>query len=387
MTTRFPTSAARVALALAAVGTALAPVVHAQRTMTPSAMSTEAKRSEWLLVTTVEQGWDSNVRYLTGKDADFITQGNASLKALRIRPRGKVGITASGGIVNYRTVTDFNAFTYAVGVDGNRRLTPKVTGFAGAGYQKRLSTDVVGAAGLPLLSLSNQRTFSAATGLERRFSPATTANAELVFSNTTFDSPALVPGSAWVGKGQVKHLYGRRSSVSLLTEVQQGESQGVPLDAQTLSAGWEPPLGRLQGKFVLGSTRIATGAAPRYVATGAAQLSDSVAGGAFTAGVARSVSQAFGVGQLLTNEGATLGYEFKARRGNFITLGAAASRSIPSSGTGIRFTSQALTAGLRRVLRSGLTLGASTSYRQRKDLVEATGYGFNMAFGYAFGSR
>lgn len=387
MTRAMQTLAARVALALAAAGTVLAPSAHAQRTMTPSAMSPEAKRSEWLLVTTVEQGWDSNVRYLTGKDADFITQGNASLKVLRIRPRSKVGITASGGLVNYRTVTDFNAFTYAVGLDGNRRLTPKVTGFAGAGYQKRLSTDVVGAAGLPLLSLSNQETFNAATGLERRFSPATTATADVTYSSTTFDSPALVPGSAWVGKGQVKHLYGRRSSVSVLGEVQQGQSQGVPLDAQTLSLGWEPPLGRLQGKFVLGSTRISTGATPQYIATGAAQLSDSLGGGAFTAGVARSVSQAFGVGQLLTNEGASLSYDFKARRGNFVTLGAATSRSIPSSGTGIRFTSQALTAGLRRVLRSGLTLGASASYRQRKDIVEAKGYGFNMAFGYAFGSR
>ncbi|MCC7053612.1 MAG: hypothetical protein IT355_10105 [Gemmatimonadaceae bacterium] len=387
MTRVTPVRTARGALALLAVATAVPSIGAAQRSTTPSAMSTSAKRSEWLLVNTVEQGWDSNVRYLSTADADYISQGRSALSVLHIRPRGRVAVRAAGALVRYRDLKDFNAFTYDLGLDGNRRFSAVVTGFAGVGYQKRLSTDVVGLAGLPLLALSNQTTFSAATGIERRISSTTTGSVEFGYSSTTFDTPALRPGNALTGKGQLRHLYGRRSAISLLTEVQDGASQGIPLAAQGLSAGWEPSLGQAQAKFVAGATRISTGAAARVIATGAAQLSDSVGRGILAAGVSRGVSQAFGIGQLLTNDVATLTYDFQARRGNFVTVAAALASSAPSAGAGTTFRSSSVTAGLRRVLRSGVTAGASASYRQRKDIAVASGLAANLALGYTLGSR
>ena len=305
---------------------------------------------------------------------------------MRVRPRGRVGVTASGGLLRYGELTAFNTFNYSAIVDGSRRFTPFLTGWASAGYQKLLTVDVVGP-GLPLLGLANQKTALGNVGLERRFTPLTSLKVEGGYTSTTFDTDRLLPGDAITSRAELRHRYNPGSAVSLVAKVQQGDAQGVSLETQALEAGWEPRIGSATLRLFAGATRVVLASTTTYLPTGAMQLSDSVgAHGVLQVGLSRDVAQAFGLGQLQTNEIGTLSYDLRARRGNFVTLTGVVARSAPSSGAGIDFTTQALTAGVRRVLSSGVTIGAGATYRRRKDVVVASGYGGLISLGYTLGS-
>lgn len=387
MTSRRAVHVARVLLALGICGTAHVSSLRAQRISLGTGPATE-RRASWRLTTTIDQGWDSNVRFIGARDADFNTQANSVLSVIRVKPRGQIGITMSGGLIRYGTLTDFNTFNYSAQTDIIRRLTPYLSGWASAGYQKLLTVSVVGP-GLPLLGLANQSTALGNVGLERRFSAFTTLRVEGGYSSTTFDTNALLPGDAFTSLAQLRHRYSQHgAAVSLVAKVQQGEAQGVALQSQSLEAGWEPKIGAATLRVLSGATRVVVPASrPKFLATGLVQLSDSIRHGVFLAGLSRDVSQGFGLGQLLTNEIGSVSYDFRARKGNIVTLSGLLARSVPASGVGTRFTSQALTAGVRRVLSTGITVGAGATYRRRKDVVEASGYGGQLSFGYSLGSR
>jgi hypothetical protein len=386
MTARRVVRTARAFLALGLCASVSDSVLVAQRIEAARGPSTE-RRGSWGLITTVDQGWDSNVRFLSSSDADYITQVRSVLTGMRVRPRGRIGVTASGGLVRYGALSSFNTFNYSAIVDGSRRLTPFLTGWASAGYQKLLTVDVVGP-GLPLLGLANQNTVLGNLGIERRFTPLTSLRVEGGYTSTTFDTDRLLPGDVITGRSELRHRYSPRGAMSLVAKVQQGDAQGVSLEAQALEAGWEPRIGSATLRVLAGATRVVLASTTTYLPTGSVQLSDSVGARAvFQAGLSRDVAQAFGLGQLLTNEIGTVSYDFRARSGDFLTLTGVVARSSPTSGTGTEFVTQAVTAGVRRVLSTGVTFGAGATYRRRKDVVVASGYGGLISLGYSLGSR
>lgn len=65
-----------------------------------------AVRSSWLWSTTAEQGWDSNVRYITQDDPDYISRINTALAVVRQGARGSLGLTASGSGILYADLNE-----------------------------------------------------------------------------------------------------------------------------------------------------------------------------------------------------------------------------------------------------------------------------------------
>ncbi len=344
--------------------------------------------SSWLWTTTAEQGWDSNVRYLTGDDdKDFVTRINTAVAVLRQGARGSLGLTAAGSAIRYNELSPLNTYTYEFNLNGIRRLTPQTTGQAGAFYRTRLTTDVLGTVQLPLLGLSFQKSGGGVVSADRRFSAASTGHAEIGYTYVTFDSPVLVPGGALTARASSTHQYSRRAGYTFVADVQEGKANGLPLSSQSVGAGWLPRLGSVQLRLIGGVTRFSSGGPAKFLPTGSAEGRDSIGPGVLSAGYTRAVSQAFGIGQLLTTGAATVAYDFQAKRGNFVTLGASMADSKVSSGAGLRFKSRAATASFRRVLRSGFTFGSGVAYRQREDVTKASGMAAQMQIGYTFGSR
>lgn len=346
-----------------------------------------AVRSSWLWSTTAEQGWDSNVRYITQDDPDYISRINTALAVVRQGARGSLGLTASGSGILYADLNELNTFTYEFVADGRRRLTPRTSGQAGAFYRTRLSTDVIGTLQLPILGLAFQKSGGGTVSAEHLFSTSTTGRAELGYTYVTFDTPVLVPGGALTARLQSTHRYSRRASYIFGLDVQEGRANGLPLSSQAAVAGWQPRLGSVNLRLIGGVTRFSSGGPAKFLPTGTAEVRDSIGPGTLSAGYTRSVSQAFGIGQLLTTGAATVAYDFQAKRGNFVTLGASMADSKVSSGAGLRFKSRAATAAFRRVLPNGFTFGSGVSYRQREDVTTASGTAAQVQIGYTLGSR
>lgn len=345
-------------------------------------------RSSWLWRTTVEQGWDSNVRFATGTDdPDYVSRVNSSVGLLRSGLRGSLGVIVDGSLVHYNQIEGLNTTNYNVDLQAKRRLTPRTSGAAGVFHRKLLATGVVGAVQLPLLALANQTSTGGMAQLDHRFSPKTSGSLDAAYTFVDFDTPALVSGGAVQVRARARRQYTSRDAVLLEGVLQSGRSNGLPLSAQTVEAGWEPRLGGTGLRLLGGVTNVSTGGPSRLLPTGLAEVRDSIGRGLFSAGFARAVAQAFGVGQLLTTSSGNVAYDFQARRGNFLTLGASIADSRESTGSGVRFQSSLFSASLRRVLSNGTTFGCGVAYREREDVTKASGLGAQMQFGYTFGSR
>jgi hypothetical protein len=345
-------------------------------------------RNSWLWRTTAEQGYDSNVRFANGtNDPDYVSRLNSSIAVLHSGPRGALGFLLDGSLIRYNSITELNSTNYDVGLTGRRRFTPRTTGTTAVFHRKLLATGVVGAAQLPLLALANQTSSGAAAGLEYRFTPRLVGALDADYTYVEFDTPALLSGGALQVRGRLRKQYTSRDAVVLEANVQQGRANGFPLAAQTLEAGWEPQLNGIRLRMLGGATRVSTGGPQSIVPTGLVEGRDSVGRGVFAAGVSRSVAQAFGIGQLLTTTAGNLSYDFQARRGNFLTLGASIADSRESTGSDLRFQTSQFTASLRRVLSNGATFGCGVAYREREDVTRASGLGAQMQLGYTFGSR
>ena len=349
--------------------------------------STVSTPSSWLWSTTAEQGYDSNVRYVAEEDPDRVTRLRTSLSIRRQGARGQLSLLGNGDLVRYATNRGLNMFAYDVELGGARRMTPRVTTTGTVFYRTQLTTSVFGVGALPLLALANQRAVGGTASAERRFTPTTTGKLNVAYASLTFDTPQLLPGTALTARALITHQYRPKGAVLLSLDGEDGISNGIPLTLQTAAAGWSAYVGGRQLQLLSGATHISAGGKPRWIATGQAQVSDSLGRGVWTIGFTRNASQAFGLGQLLTTNAATAAYDFQARRGNYVRLGASLADSRESTGVGSRFQSSGVTADIRRVLLSGVTFGWGLSYRQRKDISEATGFATQAQFGYSLGSR
>jgi hypothetical protein len=348
-----------------------------------------APRSLWLVGLTSEQAWDSNVQFLEGDDPDNITRHNGFVTLIRARPRSRLALTGTGTVSLFQKRTVFNNYAANVALEGSRSFTARSLGTSSVFYQRRLSNDIFGAVGgLPLLGrLAVQEAFGGNATLLHRVSLRSSARLDATYAAVRFDQPFLIPGEQVSVRGQLTHLYRRTSSLLINAEAQEGNALGNPLSLQSVGAGWQPAWGNLQFRFLAAGTRVATGGEPAYLPTGLAEVSDSVGKGVARASYSRSASQAFGLGRYLVNDVATVAYDFQARRGNLLSVGAATANSREAGGEGVPFRAQSVTAAYRRIWENGFTLGVGASYRNRDDFLRASALSGNLSLGYTARSR
>lgn len=375
----------RVGLLAGLIGVCCASALHAQ-----GGVAAGPARSLWLLTTTGEYGYESNIVYAAAPDAvsDFLARLNTSLRVVRARARTTLEMQASGSALFYQRSKPLNALAYDVSGTGTRRISAATAGSATVYYRNLLTNQgLVTGPGSLLLRRAIQRSIGGSFTLGRRVSAFTNAGLSGSYTNVTFDTPGLIPGAAFTGLAAVRHQFRRAGTAGVLLAMEEGSAQGSPLRAQSASGEWGSVVKKVRLQITAGVTRSATGPVARYLMTGAALVGDSIGPGSFSAGYSRSASQAFGIGQLLVTDGFTSSYDFQARRGNFVTVSGFIGESRLSTGVGTALKSSGVSAGFRRVVQSGLTVGGGASYRQRRDIVQASGYGVSLGAGYTMPSR
>lgn len=344
-------------------------------------------RSSWLLTTTGDFSVDNNVLYAPKPEAvsDQISRLNSSLRVVRARARSSVELQASGSALFYQKLPRLNLFAWDVTGSGSRRVSANTGASATAFYRNLLTSDarVTASPTVLLLRRAIQRSLGGSVAVGRRLTPFTNAGLTASVTNVTFSGEGFIPGTAFNGGGAIRHQFRRLGSAGILLGVEQGSAQGIPLAAQSLSAEWGSIIKKIRLVATAGVTRSANGPVARFLATGGVQASDSIAFGSLSVGYSRSVSQAFGLGTLLETDAFSASYDFQALRGNFVTASAFIGESRLSTG-GSSLRSRGYSLGMRRVLLSGLTAGGGASYRQRKDVVEASGFGASLGVGYTF---
>lgn len=370
---------ARAALALA--GILLPCTAHAQGGGT--------QRSSWFAGAQVEQGYDSNVRYDvdSARISDYNRRLTASVQASRVRARTTLGIAANGSIIRYQALKALNAVSYDINPTAIRRLSAHTTGSVGAYFRQVLSSEVVLTPSALLYSRAIQKSVGGNVGITKRFSAFNSGAIDAGYGRVTFDRPGLIPGSSLNARGQFAHLLRTRGAVGIVTDVTQGDAQGTKLATQSLSALVSPKIAKLKLTIIAGATRTQTDSVSAILPSGSVQLSDSIGPGSYSVGYSRAASQAFGLGALLVSDAVTASYDFQARKGNLVTLGGWWGNSRTTAGPSRSLQSRAAFASVRRVLKGGITLAGTTSYRQRKDLIEASGFSAQFGLGFALRPR
>lgn len=357
--------------------------------VTVMAQGASGLRSSWFASLGAGQGWDNNVRYEadSSRVSDQNRRLNATAQITRVRARTTLGLSASGSVVRYQTLKALDVVSYDVSLSATRRLSAQLGGSAGAFYRNVLSSEVVTTPTTLLFQRAIQKSVGGNVGLARKFSAFNSGLFDVGYSNVKFSSPGLVPGSSLTGRGQVAHQLRRRGTVGIVADFSQGNAQGIQLGTQSLSALVSPKLGKISLTLIAGGTRTVTDSSATFLPSGSVQVGDSLGPGSYSVGYSRGASQAFGLGALLISDAVSASYDFQARRGNFVTLGGWWGNSRTSSGPARSLESRAVFASFRRVLKAGITVGGSGSYRQRKDLIQASGLSAQIGLGMALRPR
>jgi hypothetical protein len=375
-----PRPAARAILALSVV---LAPHVL-------GAQGGGTQRSSWLATALAEQGYDSNVRYDSdsAKISDYNRRVTGSFQATRVRARSTLAIQANGAIVRYQELKALNAVSFDINPTATRRVSANTSASVGAFYRNVLSSETVLTPTSLLFRRAMQKSIGGTVGAIKKFSPFNTGTIDVGYTSVTFDRPGLIPGSSFTARGQFGHALRTRGALGIVADMSQGDAQGIRLGTQTLGALYAPKFGKtIKVAIIAGATRTVTDSASLILPSGSVQVGDSVGPGSLSVGYSRGASQAFGLGSLLVTDAVSAAYDFQALRGNFVTLGGWWGQSKPSSGSGITLKSRSAFASFRRVLKGGITLGGTGSYRQRKDLIAATGFAAQLGVGFSLRPR
>jgi Putative beta-barrel porin 2 len=355
-----------------------------------------AARGSWLWVTTGEQDWDNNVRYVADSLAtkDVIRRINTSLQITKVKSRGTFTFQGTGAALFYEEVKALNTLSYNFAGSGTYKLGALTNAIASANYGSQLVGEVTGAVANPLLSRAVQHTLATAAGIDRRLTPFATMTVGASYTRVTFDTPGLIPGTNITGSAAIRRRFRTRGAIGLLADISQGDALGIALQTQSLAASWQPlfrSLHSLRAELRGGVTRSVSGPFPAvFSPTGSATVSDTVGKGLLSLAVNRSVSQGFGLGSLLVTTAEAASYIFQARRGNLVTLSASNSYSKATAGpngTVIPLRARGVGGNVRRVFSKGITLGGGASYRFRDDIVRATGYMVQLQAGFTLRSR
>jgi hypothetical protein len=360
--------------------------------LTLEAQVSAAKRSTWFATAAAEQGWDSNVSYASDSSAraDFNQRITVSAQAAIVRARTTFGVSAGGAVIRYQTLKAFNANSYDINGTVARKLSANTSASAGAFFRNLLSSEVVNNSALTLLfNRASQKSVGGTVSASRRFSPFNTGTIDIGYTSVSFNLASLVPGSAFTGRTLFSHALRTRGLIGIAGDVTQGNAQGVRLGTQSLGAVIAPKLKKFRISIAAGVTRAVTDSQAAILPNANVSVGDSIGPGSYSLGYSRGASQAYGLGSLLVTDAVSASYDFQALRGNFVTLGGYLGRSKPSAGSSpiISLKSRSVFAGFRRVLKAGITVSGTGSYRQRQDIVQASGLSAQIGLGYSLRPR
>lgn len=361
----------------------------------------QASSPDWLLVLAAEAGHQDAVRFQSPDDpGDGYWRARADLRRHWNGMRGAFDIVLSGDASKYRVLSDLDRFNYGVAARANRRLTPRANATFSAAARSVIAADLTVAApdagtsgadmrspvtepasGLvsagPRLPRVAAHLVATQAGFDYRLAPHTTSAIALGVSHASFDSPLLLASTTAAARATLQHRVGRHGGALLQYDVQRGSAQGQTLGVDELGAGWDQEIGPLTGRVTAGATHSTTSEGSHVEPTGAAQLAAAVAGGTATVDYSRRVSQALGLGTLLTSNRVTARYQRDLFDAWAVTMSASHAWSRDPSPPIGRSGNTDGAAELKHVFAGGLLVGGAVTYRRREQDQLPTLQGFD----------
>lgn len=344
--------------------------------------------SDWTVVFGMEQGWDSNVRFVEPGDPGDFHQGiDARIEHAWQTPRTRVTLSATGGATRFQQLTDQNRWSYGGGAAVSRQLTKRLTSDLRYAYQsavtRSLSEDVDGGLQLPLvLARSNDATGSATYAVSRRTALAVTGR----YTAISFPSGFLVGGHGLGGEVTLTRQVSPTSALSLGYGYQHSVTTGQDADTHTAFGGWNQQLGRvLTMRLTAGVTRLQSlrdGERVPLRLVGSAAMQFRVGRNVLDANFERSVSQGFGLGRVLSSERVTAQYARPLTTDVALTLRGDVTRSRDPSDPAFKLEAGDCALGLRFPIAWGVTASVGGFARGRNDQVRVVSSGALFSLGY-----
>ena len=350
----------------------------------------QARAPDWLLVMVAEAGHQDGVRFQSPDDpGDGYSRARADLRRHWNGTRGAFDLVLAGDATKYRVLSDLDRFNYDVAARANRRLTQRANATFSAGARSVIAADLAAEAAGAATSGNDTRgpviepvsgvipvgprlprlaAHLAATqaGLDYRLTSRTNGTIAMGFSHASFDSPLLLASNTAAAQATLHHRTSEHGGALLQYDSQRGSIQEQTLGVDELGAGWEQEIGHLTGRITAGATHSTTPERSHLEPTGAAQLAAAVAGGAATVNYSRRVSQALGLGTLLTSNRLTAHYQRDVFDAWAVTMSASRAWSRDPSATVGRMVNSDGAAELKHVFAGNLLLGGAVTYRRRE---------------------
>ncbi|HEU4643355.1 MAG TPA: hypothetical protein VFS44_12945 [Gemmatimonadaceae bacterium] len=390
-------------LAVLCAGT-LAVALHAHPA---AAQATETTR-DWLVTLGVESGWESNVRFPeAGDSGDVVTRASGGIAHVIQTPRSRLSLGVAGSAAMFRKLDDMNQRTYSLLGSASRQLTPRFTVGVNGAVNTNYSRGVTYIADAPvLLPLTLWRQQMGAGDVSYTFSPTLTGTANGSWNRVTFDSPLLVGGSTVRAQAGLTRRYASDASIGFTTQFERNITGGQTLDSSatggamldsTATAGetldsysllgeWMRRYGRLElhlraGAVVNGSA--AEGAA-RVLPAAGAELTQRRARGSTSLRYEHSVTQAYGLGRLVSTDQVALATDVTTVRGFTFRVDGGESWSSDPSRSGFQYTLTSLNAGIQQVVLSDVALGLAVFLRRAGgDYPHLNSYGVRATLNFA----
>lgn len=362
----------------------------------------------WLLDVNAEGGHEDAVRFQSPDDpGDRYARVRGDLLRHWMGTRGTLDVVASGDARRYAVLSDLDRLNYGVAARATRKLTPRANGSFSMMARTLLATDISamspdsGASGPPTefppeqVALGARLPRVAANLLgsqaefEYKLAPRTSATFAADYLHTSFDSPLLTATNTTRGSATLAHQVAPRNSALLQAEIQRGSTQRQPLGSDNVAAGWQQEVGPMTGRILGGATRSTTPGSSRVDPTGAAQLMLPVASGSAEVEYSRRVSQAVGVGTMLTSNRVAARYERNLIDAWEVTMSASHAWSRDPDPAIGRLGNTDGAVDLKHVFGGSFLVGGAVTYRRREQeqLPTLRGFDIRLYFGVVAAAR
>ena len=368
--------------------------------------------SSHLVAMTAGTGHEGAVRFQQPGDlGDRFTQMTVNGQQLWRSRRGALALAGHVDATRYATLRDLDRVTYDLAVRADRKLTSRLHAVLDVAARRAITSELQAAVGnavsdtgsngaIPdavartapdgsLLPRTVGRVAAVRSTLAYRLSERTTTSLDASYSQASFDTPLLLPGTALILHGTVSQRTGPASALAMETEARHGTTQGKALDAQSLTARWEQRIGRSRARVTGGVARSLRAEGQSFDGTGGLDLSTMIAQGNASLGYARALTQAFGLGTLLRTDRVRVAYQHRSPTGLALTASAQQGwNSDPVTPAGRLIITSDATAEVVRIFPSGLLIGNAVSFRRREQnpLAPLQGFGVRIFVGVVVAS-
>lgn len=267
----------------------------------------------WVLSLGAQEGWEMNIRNSSstqGQD-DTVTRFVGGLSHAHQGPRLTLDLAADGAANLYRVNTALNRFNYSGSVGLGYRLSSKTAFALRDSLVSTYTTDLVGFDDEgQILELTLVRRNRAVGSLRHQVSTRTNLTLSGRHDYVDFQSETAIDGKRYGGGLDLSRRFGENTTWTLGANVSRSERLGTAADVGTANLGWRHTFTReWTAGAAAGISRIHSGDQDRTRWNAEADVSRRVERSTLSAGYARRVGQAFGLGRERESDVYRLGYD------------------------------------------------------------------------------